>query len=58
MMVRELIDRLFVRIQAGEIRGDDPVPTDILEEEHEDPAEYLARKYGIRGDADDSKGST
>lgn len=53
MTVRELIDRLFVRIQAGEIKGDDPVPADILEEEHEDPAEYLARKYGIRGDADD-----
>lgn len=52
MTVRELIDRLFVRIQAGEIKGDDPVPADILEEEHEDPAEYLARKYGIRSDAD------
>ena len=52
MTVRELIDKLFVRIQAGEIKGDDPVPADILEEEHEDPAEYLARKYGIRGDAD------
>lgn len=41
-----------------EIKSDDPVPADILEEEHEDPAEYLARKYGIRGDADgDNKGT-
>ena len=52
MTVRELIDRLFVRIQAGEIMGDDPVPADILEDEHEDPVEYLARKYGIGSDAD------
>lgn len=50
--VRELIDRLFARIQAGELRGSDPVPADLLDDEHLDAAEYLARKYGIRGDTD------
>ena len=52
--VRELIDRLFARIQNGELRGSDPVPEDLLDDEHLDAAEYLARKYGIRGDADES----
>lgn len=33
----------LIRVQAEQIR--------------EDPAEYVARKYGIRGDADDSQGS-
>ena len=50
--VRELIDRLFARIQNGELKGSDPVPADLLDDEHLDAAEYLARKYGIRGDAD------
>ena len=53
MTVRELIDRLFVRIQAGEIKGSDQVPENLLEDGHLDPAEYLARKYGIRSDADE-----
>ena len=52
MTVRELIDRLLARIQNGELRGSDPVPEDLLDDEHLDAAEYLARKYGIRGDAD------
>lgn len=34
----------LIRAQAEQIR--------------EDPAEYVARKYGIRGDADDSQRST
>ena len=50
--VRELIDRLLARIQNGELRGSDPVPEDLLDEEHLDAAEYLARKYGIRSGAD------
>lgn len=50
--VRELIDRLFARIQNGELRGSDPVPADLLDDEHLDAAEYLARKYGIRSGAD------
>lgn len=54
MTVRELIDRLLARIQNGELRGSDPVPEDLLDDEHLDAAEYLARKYGIRGDADES----
>ena len=33
----------LIRVQAEQIR--------------EDPAEYVARKYGIRGEADDSQGS-
>lgn len=50
--VRELIDRLLARIQNGELRGSDPVPEDLLDDEHLDAAEYLARKFNIRGDAD------
>lgn len=52
MTVRELIDRLFVRIQAGEIKGDDPVPAELLEDRPEDPVEYIAWKYGIGSDVD------
>lgn len=55
MTVRELIDRLLARIQNGELRGSDPVPEDLLDDEHLDAAEYIARKYGIRGDADDRR---
>ena len=33
----------LIRVQSEQIR--------------ENPAEYVARKYGIRGDADDSQGS-
>ena len=50
--VRELIDRLFARIQNGELKGSDPVPADLLDDEHLDAAEYIARKFNIRGDAD------
>ena len=58
MTVRELIDRLLARIQNGELRGSDPVPEDLLDDEHLDAAEYLARKYGIRSGADgDNKGT-
>lgn len=53
--VRELIDRLLARIQNGELRGSDPVPEDLLDDEHLDAAEYLARKFNIRGDADDRR---
>ena len=35
--------QVMIRAQAEQIR--------------ETPAEYVARKYGIRGDADDSQGS-
>ena len=54
MTVRELIDRLLARIQNGELRGSDPVPEDLLDDGHLDAAEYLAGKYGIRSDADES----
>ena len=57
VMVRELIDRLFARIQNGELKGSDPVPADLLDDEHLDAAEYLARKYGIRRDGLGIKGT-
>lgn len=52
MTVRELIDMLFARIQSGELRGDDSVPENLLEDRHLDPVEYLAKKYSIGSDAD------
>ena len=54
MTVRDLIDRLMVGIQSGELRGSDPVPADILEEDNRSVFEYLAEKYG-RGE-DDTNG--
>lgn len=50
MTVRDLIDRLMVGIQSGELRGSDPVPADILEEDNKSVFEYLAEKYGIGED--------
>ena len=50
MIVRDLIDRLMAGIQSGELRGSDPVPTDILEEDNKTVLEYLAGKYGIGED--------
>lgn len=60
MTVRELIDRLFERIQCGDLKGSDPVSADLFGDEHEreDVAGYLARKYNIVGEADgDNKGT-
>ena len=50
MTVRDLIDRLIAGIQSGELRGSDPVPADILEEDNKTVLEYLALKYGIGED--------
>lgn len=50
MTVRDLIDRLMAGIQSGELRGSDPVPVDILEEDNKSVFEYLAEKYGIGED--------
>lgn len=50
MTVRDLIDRLMAGIQSGELRGSDPVPADILEEDNKTVLEYLAGKYGIGED--------
>ena len=47
MTVRDLIDRLMDGIRSGELRGSDPVPADILEEDNKSVFEYLAEKYGI-----------
>lgn len=50
MTVRDLIDRLIAGIQSGELRGSDPVPADILEDDNKSVLEYLAVKYGIGED--------
>ena len=50
MTVRDLIDRLIAGIQSGELRGSDPVPADILEDDNKSVLEYLAGKYGIGED--------
>lgn len=50
MTVRDLIDRLIAGIQSGELRGSDPVPADILDEDNKTVLEYLAGKYGIGED--------
>ena len=50
MTVRDLIDRLLVEIQSGELKGSDSVPADLLEEdvlERYGVTEYIAEKYGI-----------
>ena len=50
MTVCDLIDRLMAGVQSGELRGSDPVPADILEEDNKTVLEYLAGKYGIGED--------
>ncbi|WP_346663240.1 hypothetical protein [uncultured Merdimonas sp.] len=50
MTVRDLIDRLISGIQSGELRGSDPVPADILEDDNKSVLEYLVGKYGIGED--------
>ena len=50
MIVRDLIDRLMSGIQSGELRGSDPVPADILDDDNKSVLEYLAGKYGIGED--------
>ena len=58
MTVQELISRLFDRIQSGELKGSDPVPPDILEDDVLDRCgvtEYIAKKYGMEGDDQDGR---
>lgn len=53
MTVQELISRLFDRIQSGELKGSDPVPADLFEDdvlERYGVTEYIAKKYGMEGD--------
>lgn len=52
MTVAELFDRLLEGLESGRLQGDEPVSPELIEGKHEDPAEYLARKYGIGSDAD------
>ena len=53
MTVAELFDRLLEGLESGRPQGDEPVPPELLEDGHEDPVEYIARKYNIRsGDFD------
>lgn len=53
MTVRDLIDRLMDGIQTGDLRGSDPVPADILEEDGMSVLEYISDKYGIGEDDTD-----
>lgn len=58
MTVQELISRLFDRIQSGELKGSDPVPEDILEDDVLDRCgvtEYIAKKYGMEGGDQDGR---
>lgn len=55
MTVAELFDRLLEGLESGRLRGGEPVPPEVFEDRHEDPAEYIARRYGIGGDADDRR---
>lgn len=58
MTVQELISRLFDRIQSGELKGSDPVPADLFEDdvlERYGVAEYIAKKYGMEGDDQDGR---
>lgn len=57
MTVAELFDRLLEGLESGRLQGDEPVPPELFEEMHEDPVEYLARKYGIGSDADGQEDS-
>ena len=52
MTIAELFDLLLEGLESGKLQGDEPVSTEMLEDMHEDPVEYLARKYGIGSDAD------
>lgn len=52
MTVAELFDRLLEGLESGKLQGDEPVSPKLLENMHEDPVEYLARKYNIGSDAD------
>lgn len=54
MTAAELFDFLLERLESGRLQGDEPVSPEMLEDMHEDPAEYLAEKYNIRSDADGS----
>lgn len=53
MTVAELFDRLLEGLESGKLQGDEPVSPELFEDRHEDPVEYIARKYNIRsGDFD------
>lgn len=50
---RDLLDRIMDGVNSGEIMMSDPVPDGFLQDGHIGVAEYFARKYNIRGDADE-----
>lgn len=53
MTVAELFDLLLEGLESGRFQGDKPVSPELFEDRHEDPVEYIARKYNIRsGDFD------
>ena len=57
MTVAELFDCLLEGLESGRLQGDEPVSPEMLEDMHEDPAEYIAWKYGIGSDADGQEDS-
>ena len=52
LTVAELFDRLLEGLESGRLQGDEPASLEIFEDRHEDPMDYLTRKYGIGSDAD------
>lgn len=53
MTVAELFNLLLEGLESGRLQGDEPVSPELFEDRHEDPVEYIARKYNIRsGDFD------
>lgn len=57
MTVAELFDRLLEGLESGRLQGDEPASPEMLEDMHEDPVEYIVRKYGIGSDADGQEDS-
>ncbi len=52
MTVAELFDLLLEGLESGKLQGDEPASLEMFEDRHEDPMEYLVRKYGIGSEAD------
>ena len=52
MTAAELFDFLLEGLESGRLQGDEPVYPELLDGRHEDPVEYIARKYEIGSDAD------
>ena len=54
----KIASELCARIQSGELKGSDPVPADLFEDdvlERYGVTEYIAKKYGMEGDDKDGR---